>query len=103
MRHDTVDGRNPAPCTCDVENPVNNGITCLATGAGFLPSTVFCRKCRIDAEIHELPLIGCEAGLAFEGCSTIDALVYTSTFQYGGVVENDGKWFEDVQAAFASA
>ena len=26
--------------TWDVQNPVNNGINCLLTGAGFLPSTV---------------------------------------------------------------
>ena len=38
---DTVDGRNPAP-TWDVRNPVNNGIFTISTGAGFLPSTVFC-------------------------------------------------------------
>ena len=26
--------------TWDVQNPVNSGINCLSTGAGFLPSTV---------------------------------------------------------------
>ena len=34
-----VDGRNPAPRWM-VENPINNGINHLSTGAGFLPSTV---------------------------------------------------------------
>ena len=38
---DTVDGKNPAPpgmykTFCSI----NNGINCLSTGAGFLPSTV---------------------------------------------------------------
>ena len=32
--------RNTAITTCDVQNLVNNGINCLSTGAGFLPSTV---------------------------------------------------------------
>ena len=40
----TVDGRNPAITTWDVKNPVNNGINCLSTGAGFLPSTVWALK-----------------------------------------------------------
>ena len=35
----TVDGRNPAPLGM-YKNPVNSGINCLSTGAGFLPSTV---------------------------------------------------------------
>jgi hypothetical protein len=34
-----VDGRNPASPWM-VENPINNGINHLLTGAGFLPSTV---------------------------------------------------------------
>ena len=35
---DTVDGRNPASPW--MENPINNGINHLSTGAIFLPSTV---------------------------------------------------------------
>ena len=37
----TVDGLEiPFPTTWDVENPINNGIFTISTGAGFLPSTV---------------------------------------------------------------
>jgi len=35
MCNDTVDGRNPAITTWDVENPVNSGTNCLSSGAGF--------------------------------------------------------------------
>ena len=35
----TTDGRNPAPPRI-YRNPVNNGINCLSTVAGFHPSTV---------------------------------------------------------------
>ena len=41
-KDDAVDGRNPAPLW-DVYNPVNNGRHFLSTGAGFLPSTVWCK------------------------------------------------------------
>ena len=38
-------GRDPAPPgTWDVENPVDNGIKYLSTGAGFLPSAVSLEK-----------------------------------------------------------
>ena len=43
-KHDTVDGRNPAPLGMiwDVWNPVNHGIfTAISTGAGFLFSKVW--------------------------------------------------------------
>ncbi len=37
---DTVDGSEIRLTTCDVKISLNNGINCLLTGAGFLPSTV---------------------------------------------------------------
>ena len=40
----TVDGRNPAITTLDVESPVNNGMSYLSAGERRIsePSTVFC-------------------------------------------------------------